>query len=50
MPLAGLVINRIHVSGLDVSAERALSLAEDLTRRGRRWRSRRCAGTPTWRG
>ncbi|SDR72795.1 Anion-transporting ATPase, ArsA/GET3 family [Friedmanniella luteola] len=30
MPLAGLVINRTHVSGLDVSAERALSLAEDL--------------------
>ena len=30
MPLAGLVVNRLHVSGLDVSAERALSLAEDL--------------------
>ena len=30
MPLAGLVINRTHVSDLDVSAERALSLAEDL--------------------
>ncbi len=30
MPLAGLVINRTHVSGLDISAERALSLAEDL--------------------
>jgi anion-transporting ArsA/GET3 family ATPase len=30
MPLSGLVINRVHVSDLDVSAERALSLAEDL--------------------
>jgi anion-transporting ArsA/GET3 family ATPase len=30
MPLSGLVINRVHVSSLDVSAERALSLAEDL--------------------
>jgi len=30
MPLSGLVINRVHVSSLEVSAERALSLAEDL--------------------
>ncbi|MFL6025460.1 MAG: ArsA family ATPase [Friedmanniella sp.] len=30
MPLSGLVINRVHVSTLEVSAERALSLAEDL--------------------
>ncbi len=31
MPLAGVVINRTHGSDLDVSAERALSLAEDLS-------------------
>ena len=30
MPLSGLVINRVHESTLPVSAERALSLAEDL--------------------
>ncbi len=30
MPLSGLVINRVHESTLAVSAERALSLAEDL--------------------
>ena len=30
MPLAGLVINRVHASQLDVSAERALAIAEDL--------------------
>jgi anion-transporting ArsA/GET3 family ATPase len=30
MPLAGLVVNRVHGSTLDVSAERAASLAEDL--------------------
>lgn len=30
MPLAGLVVNRVNRSSLDVSAERALSLAEDL--------------------
>ena len=30
MPLSGLVINRTHSSALDVSAERALALAEDL--------------------
>ena len=30
MPLAGVVINRVHRSNLDVSAERALALAEDL--------------------
>jgi anion-transporting ArsA/GET3 family ATPase len=30
MPLSGLVINRVHTSGLQVSAERALALAEDL--------------------
>nr|WP_294690790.1 ArsA-related P-loop ATPase [uncultured Friedmanniella sp.] len=30
MPLAGLVVNRLHVTSLEVSAERALSLAEDL--------------------
>nr|MBA3528114.1 ArsA family ATPase [Propionibacteriaceae bacterium] len=30
MPLSGLVINRVHTSCLDISAERALALAEDL--------------------
>ncbi len=30
MPLAGLVINRVHASQLDISAERALAIAEDL--------------------
>lgn len=30
MPLSGVVVNRVHKSALDVSAERALSLAEDL--------------------
>jgi anion-transporting ArsA/GET3 family ATPase len=35
MPLSGLVINRVHVSSLDVSAERALSLAEDLPEQAR---------------
>jgi anion-transporting ArsA/GET3 family ATPase len=30
MPLTGLVINRFHASNLEVSAARALSLAEDL--------------------
>jgi anion-transporting ArsA/GET3 family ATPase len=35
MPLSGLVINRVHVSSLDVSAERALSLAEDLPEEAR---------------
>ncbi|GAA3575381.1 ArsA family ATPase [Microlunatus spumicola] len=30
MPLAGLVVNRVHGSALDVSAERAAALAEDL--------------------
>jgi anion-transporting ArsA/GET3 family ATPase len=30
MPLSGLVINRVHTSGLQLSAERALALAEDL--------------------
>ena len=30
MPLAGLVVNRVHGSTLDVSAERSASLAEDL--------------------
>jgi anion-transporting ArsA/GET3 family ATPase len=30
MPLSGLVIKRVHTSGLQVSAERALALAEDL--------------------
>jgi anion-transporting ArsA/GET3 family ATPase len=30
MPLAGVVVNRVNRSGLDVSAERALALAEDL--------------------
>jgi anion-transporting ArsA/GET3 family ATPase len=30
MPIAGLVINRMHASQLDVSAERALAIAEDL--------------------
>lgn len=31
MPLSGLVINRLHTSCLDISAERALALAEDLS-------------------
>lgn len=30
MPLSGLVINRVHNSRLSISADRALSLAEDL--------------------
>ncbi len=30
MPLAGLVVNRVHGSALDVSAQRAAALAEDL--------------------
>jgi anion-transporting ArsA/GET3 family ATPase len=30
MPLGGLVVNRVHGSTLDVSAERAVALAEDL--------------------
>lgn len=30
MPLSGVVVNRVHESALNVSAERALSLAEDL--------------------
>ncbi len=30
MPLSGLVVNRVHRSLLDVSAERSLALAEDL--------------------
>ena len=30
MPLSGLVINRVHTPTLNVSAERALALAEDL--------------------
>jgi anion-transporting ArsA/GET3 family ATPase len=30
MPLSGLVLNRVHTSPLDISAERALALAEDL--------------------
>jgi anion-transporting ArsA/GET3 family ATPase len=30
MPLAGLVINRVHSSQLEMSAERALAIAEDL--------------------
>jgi anion-transporting ArsA/GET3 family ATPase len=30
MPLSGLVVNRVHSSDLDVSAERAVALAEDL--------------------
>jgi len=30
MPLSGLVLNRVHTTMLDISAERALSLAEDL--------------------
>ncbi len=31
MPLSGVVVNRVHSSTLSVSAERALSLAEDLS-------------------
>jgi hypothetical protein len=30
MPLCGLVLNRVHTTALDISPERALSLAEDL--------------------
>jgi len=30
MPLSGIVVNRIHTTGVQLSAERALSLAEDL--------------------
>ena len=30
MPLAGVVINRVHTSQLEVSAERVLAIAEDL--------------------
>ena len=30
MPLSGVVINRVHASGVKISAERALALAEDL--------------------
>jgi anion-transporting ArsA/GET3 family ATPase len=30
MPLAGMVINRVHSSQLEISAERALAIAEDL--------------------
>jgi anion-transporting ArsA/GET3 family ATPase len=30
LPLCGLVLNRVHTTTLDISAERALSLAEDL--------------------
>jgi anion-transporting ArsA/GET3 family ATPase len=32
MPLSGLVLNRVHTTTLDLSAERALSLTEDLDR------------------
>jgi anion-transporting ArsA/GET3 family ATPase len=32
MPLSGLIINRVHGSGVQLSAERALSLAEDLAK------------------
>jgi anion-transporting ArsA/GET3 family ATPase len=32
MPLSGLVLNRVHTTALDLSAERALSLTEDLDR------------------
>ncbi len=31
MPLAGVIVNRVHTSEVDVSAERALALVEDLT-------------------
>lgn len=34
MPLGGLVVNRVHGSELDVSAERAVALAEDLEEAG----------------
>jgi hypothetical protein len=30
MPLSGVVINRVHTSQLPLSAERALTIAEDL--------------------
>ena len=30
MPLSGMVLNRVHISALAISPERALSLAEDL--------------------
>jgi anion-transporting ArsA/GET3 family ATPase len=32
MPLSGLVLNRVHTTTLDISAERALALTEDLDR------------------
>jgi anion-transporting ArsA/GET3 family ATPase len=32
MPLAGVVVNRVHASSVPVSAERALALAEDIER------------------
>ena len=35
MPLSGLVVNRVHTSTLQVSAERALALAEDLPEHSR---------------
>ena len=31
MPLTGLIVNRVHRSGLTISAERALSIAEELS-------------------
>ena len=34
MPLAGIVVNRVHRSGLGVSAARALTIAEDLEANG----------------
>ena len=40
MPLSGLVLNRVHTGTLDVSAERALALAEDLDPRSVRGRDR----------
>jgi anion-transporting ArsA/GET3 family ATPase len=36
MPLSGLIINRVHDSGVPISGERALALAEDLARAGNR--------------
>ncbi len=30
MPLSGLVVNRVHTSALEISADRAVALAEDL--------------------
>ena len=49
MPLAGLVLNRVHTStAMDLSAERAAGAAEDLAERRNMHSPRRCSGcTPS---